>query len=291
MQTNEALENAYLSLYGLYIGDAYGNHHAANQNKRRAEVWQYSDDTLMALSIFSNLRQFSAINQDVLAQSFANWWDGNRSYGQGATKLLKRIQAGMHWKTATYEMFENKGSYGNGAAMRVAPLGAYYADDMIRLVEQARLSAEVTHAHPEGVAGAIAIAVAASIVTRSNEVTLVPFWDEIIAHTPESEVRRSLEAAFNLPKATTFKQAAAELGNGRPSIAQRTVPFAIWAAAQALDNYQLAIENTASVGGDVDTNCAIVGGIVVMKTGMQGIPEAWRDRCEPLPRWAFEEST
>ncbi len=46
--------------------------------------------------------------------------------------------------------------------MRVAPLGAYFADDLPCLVTEARASAEITHAHPEGQAGAIAVAVAAA---------------------------------------------------------------------------------------------------------------------------------
>lgn len=51
-------------------------------------------------------------------------------------------------------LFYGQGSYGNGAAMRVAPLGAYFADDLALATQQARLSAEVTHAHAEGLIGA-----------------------------------------------------------------------------------------------------------------------------------------
>lgn len=289
MQSEERLSLAYQSLQGLAIGDCYGNHHSSNQKKRLAEVWEWSDDTLMALSIVSNLRQFGTINQDVLAASFARRREGQRSYGQGATRLLKQIQAGTPWKTAAYEMFEGKGSYGNGGAMRAAPLGSYFSDDIEMVVKQARLSAEVTHAHPEGIAGAIAVAAAAAMASRKQEVSSQMFLDAIIAYTPSGEVRSGLQKAVGLPAETSFHQASIELGNGRPSIAQRTVPFALWAAAQSLKDYKNAIEKTAGVGGDVDTTCAIVGGIVVMRTGLDGIPTAWHERCEPLPNWAFEE--
>lgn len=288
---SDRLERAYHSLQGLFIGDAYGNHHAANQNKRRAEVWQYSDDTLMALSIVSNLRQFGTINQDALAESFANRRDANRGYGQAVTELLKRLNAGTDWKVAAYELFDGVGSYGNGAAMRVAPLGACFADDLALVVEQARFSSEVTHAHPEGVSGAIAVAVAASIASYSDIRSPTEFLEEVIRHMPVSDVRHRLEIASKIPSQTSFSKVAAELGNGRPSIAQRTVPFALWAAAHNVHDYKRAIEQTASVGGDVDTNCAIVGGIVVMSTGVESIPAEWLSRCEPLPTWAFEEQT
>ena len=67
----------------------------------------------------------------------------------------------------TPRLFGGEGSFGNGAAMRVAPLGAYFADELDAVVEQASFSAEVTHSHPEGIAGAIAVAVAAALCLAS----------------------------------------------------------------------------------------------------------------------------
>jgi len=65
-------------------------------------------------------------------------------------------------------------SFGNGASMRVAPLGAFFADQPPALVcDEARLSAEITHAHPERIAGAIAVAVAAALAWQRRE-TSVP---------------------------------------------------------------------------------------------------------------------
>ena len=68
---------------------------------------------------------------------------------------------GTDWRDAARRPFRGAGSMGNGAAMRVAPLGAWFADDVARAVDEARRSAEVTHMHPEGIAGAVAVAVAA----------------------------------------------------------------------------------------------------------------------------------
>lgn len=289
ISNEDRLARAYLSLKGLTVGDAYGNHHATNQNKRLAETWEYSDDTLMALSIVSNLRQFGTIKQDVLADSFAKRRDGNRGYGQGVTRLLKRIQSGADWRVATYDLFDGMGSYGNGSAMRVAPLGAYFADDLNLVIEQARLSSEVTHAHPEGVAGAIAVAVASALATTKPALEPELFMEQVIVATPPSDVRVGLVQAMQLLNGTSFDQAAKTLGNGRPSIAQRTVPYALWALTQITADYKNLIEQTGRVGGDVDTNCAIVGGIVIMRTGEDSIPTDWLNRTEELPRWAFEE--
>jgi hypothetical protein len=65
-----------------------------------------------------------------------------------------------------------------------------------------------------------------------------------------------------------------------------TVPFALWCAATHLDDYPAALWATASAGGDVDTTCAIVGGIVAAHVGTDGIPFTWQEAVEPLPHWA-----
>lgn len=70
------------------------------------------------------------------------------------------------------------------------------------------------------------------------------------------------------------------LGCGYDVTVPDTVPFAIWSAAKCLHSYPEAMVQTASVGGDCDTNCAIVGGIVACHAGLEGIPPVWRERKE-----------
>ncbi len=79
-----------------------------------------------------------------------------------------------------------------------------------------------------------------------------------------------------------------ELGNGSRISAQDTVPFVLWCAAQHLDNYEQALWLVAAGQGDMDTNCAMVGGIVATYTESKGIPAEWLRRREPLPNWPFE---
>ena len=72
---------------------------------------------------------------------------------------------------------------------------------------------------------------------------------------------------------------------GRQVAAHDTVPFTLWVAARHRDDFETAMWTTAVAGGDVDTTCAIVGGIVA--AGPQAhLPRQWRVRCEPLPGWA-----
>jgi hypothetical protein len=76
------------------------------------------------------------------------------------------------------------------------------------------------------------------------------------------------------------------LGNGSRITSPDTVPFALWCAARHLDDYAEALWTAASAGGDNDTNCAIVGGIVGSANGVAGIPRAWLAAREPLD-WPY----
>lgn len=255
--------------------------------------WDFTDDTNMALSIVSCLRQFGEIDQEWLARSYAERYDVLRGYGMAMHRALERIRSGEPWRKVAKNLFLGQGSFGNGGAMRVAPLGAYFADDLEAVVEQARLSAEITHTHPEGIAGAIAVAVAAAWAWRMRESSALlesaEFLDKVLALVPDSEVRKGLRQARSLMPGSSVQSVVAALGNGSKITAQDTVPFALWCASQQLNNFEEALWLTVSGLGDRDTTCAIVGGIVALYTDVDGIPAAWRENREPLPDWAFEE--
>ena len=76
------------------------------------------------------------------------------------------------------------------------------------------------------------------------------------------------------------------LGNGSRVTAQDTVPYVLWSAAWNLDNYAEALWHTVAGLGDMDTTCAMVGGIVVMRSGVAAIPDEWRRNREPLPDYS-----
>jgi ADP-ribosylglycohydrolase len=275
------------SLTGLSVGDAFGDQFFlhANRHLTAADLppppWEWSDDTEMACSLVACLRHHGHIDQDALAASFATRMDIGRRYGAGALELLERIRDGHPWRVASVESFGGNGSFGNGAAMRVAPLGAYYAGDPARAAAEASLQAEITHSHTEGIAGAVAVAVAASLAATGTAESLIK---EVLDHVPGTYVRRGLQRARSLKKATP-EQAAQALGNGSRITAQDTVPFALWAAAHHLDDYPAGVRACVTVGGDMDTTAAIVGGIIAARTGIDRIPSDWLDSREPLPGW------
>lgn len=296
----ERLELARLSLEGLSVGDSLGAFfemsspsrlsHLVTSRTTPSGIWHFTDDTNMALSVYQNIRLYNTINQDALADSFAKHYERQRGYGPSTRTFMARMRRGEYWRDITYSFYGGSGSFGNGSAMRVAPIGDYFADDIELVVINARLSAEITHAHLEGISGAIAIAVAAAIAwqTRNDvEMTRQEFIQKIISHLPSSEVKQACQVAYELPFHTTALQAAEILGNGSDVSAQRTVPFVIWCAGEYLHSFEEAIWQTLSVGGDCDTTSAMVGGILSLSVGYEGIPPEWVKHREPLPEWAF----
>lgn len=292
----ERLERARTSLDGLSVGDALGEVCSYRYQHARERIlggplppkpWWYTDDTELALAIYEHLALHDRVAQDVLAVGMASRFsrDPGRGYGKMARMILRRISAGEHWRHVSQQAFSG-GSVGNGAAMRVAPLGAYFADDLTLTTAQAKASAEITHSHPEGIAGAIAVAVAAAVATMCKglpaETARERLREAVGRRTPNGDTRRTIQVALGFSNQEQPKVVARQVGNGSLVVSVDTVPFCVWNACRCLDNYQEAIISTIEVGGDCDTNCAIVGGIVAAYTGRVGIPQAWLEAREPL---------
>ena len=294
MTPSERLTLAWKSVDGLSVGDAFGEKFfgpapSVLERIERRELptgrWPYTDDTEMALGIVEVLEAQGTIDQDALADVFARRFRHNRYRGYGATAqgILEAIGDRVPWRHAAGRVFGGGGSMGNGGAMRSAPIGAYFFDDEQAVIEQARRSAQVTHAHPDGQAGAIAVALACAFVTRNPKTKdgdAMLKW--VTERVPAGPTRTGLDRARELPLHGRLSLAIA-LGTGQQVISSDTVPFALYCAARCIDDFEQALWTTVTGLGDRDTTCAIVGGIVAMSSRTT-IPTAWLDAREALGR-------
>ncbi|MEU4114497.1 ADP-ribosylglycohydrolase family protein [Kitasatospora sp. NPDC028055] len=286
------------SLRGLALGDAFGDRWfsvpvdeapaALAARLVRPAPWHWTDDTAMALVLVRHLTAHGEVRQDALAAEFAAEYarEYQRKYGPSMHRVLRGIGAGGHWRAITSGQFEGQGSYGNGAAMRVAPLGARFAEDLDEVAWQAELQALTTHFHPEAVTGAVAVALAAALAVRSRGRRApgrTELLTEVADRLPESDVRSGLRIAARLPEHASVRHAANVLGSGLMISAPDTVPFALWSAAGHLDSLPDAIWHTLEGWGDMDTTCAIAAGVVAARTGLAGVPADWLAACEELP--------
>lgn len=148
-------------------------------------------------------------------------------------------------------------SYGNGSAMRVGAL-AWLAKDLDETIRLATASALPSHSHPEGVKGAVAVAVAVrlSIEGRFGEIK------KVVTDLTGYDLERSVDAMrWTIPR---FK-----------TTCQTSVPEAIICALEAT-SFEDAVRNAVSLGNDADTQACIAGAIV---EPIFGVPPAIAARC------------
>ncbi|BEL12503.1 ADP-ribosylglycohydrolase family protein [Actinoplanes sichuanensis] len=283
------------SLAGLSVGDALGAQYFVPGN-RPADLldarvpeppWEWTDDTEQACCLVATLAE-GDFDRDGFASLLADRFEPYRGYGPGAVVMLREIREGLPWPIAAAAAFNGQGSCGNGAAMRAAPLGAWHADSLAHAAIQGVRAAEVTHAHPEGIAGGVAVSVAAAFAAAARLNGHRPDRGRLLrataGHTPAGAVHDGLTEAAGLGRADVA-EAAERLGSGGQATAMDTVPFALWVADRFLDDYPAAVAACVVAGGDVDTTAAIAGGVVAAHTGRDGIPGAWLSAREELPGW------
>lgn len=283
------LEFAQHSLEGLSVGDAFGQRffhmYAARQIEKRilpSAPWTYTDDTVMAMAIVHVLEHYNAINQNALAQEFAQRYRAqpHRGYAGMARFILGELGDGADWHILTHRVFDGMGSMGNGGAMRSAPIGAYFFDDFKEAATSGWRSAEVTHGHPEAQAGASAVAVAAAYVASEGN-NPNELFDVVLEYTPKCATKTSIVRASKLSLNSSVSTAVQELGNGSNTLATDTVPFALWCAARHLGDFEEGMWHTVSGLGDRDTTCAIVGGILASSPATT-ISQSWLAAREVL---------
>lgn len=301
MNHQQRLSFSKQSLLGVSIGDAFGESFFGDQNLMRQHIqeralpettWEFTDDTVMAIAVYEQLERQQSIHQDDLAQQFCSNHnkDVNRGYGATARRILREIDEGGDWRTVSSNVFEGMGSMGNGASMRVSPIGAYFYDDLRMVVEQATLSAQITHTHKEGVVGAVAVAVGAALAQQyANGVTsfdAVEYIKKIVAILPESDTTSKINKSLTVPYSYRIDTVTTILGNGSKICAQDTVPFALWCAAHNLSNFEEGLWKAVSALGDRDTICAIVGGILAI-SAPETLPDDWCKNVEQVDHSVF----
>ena len=293
MKIEDRIKYAKRALDGIALGDCFGQtffvkdevaYQRIRERKILEEAWYFTDDTVMGIGIYRILEKYGEINQDKLAEIFARNYllDWHRGYGGTAHSILREIGEGADWREVASKVFNGMGSMGNGAAMRAAPIGAYFADDLDKVMYEARKSAEVTHSHIEGIVGALAIAAAAALIWNKKAGEYFKdgkdFLYDIAQMLPESDTKYKILSAASIKRESKIEFVVSVLGNGVKLTAQDTVPFCLWCVAYYYESLEEALWKAVSALGDRDTICAIVGGIVSLYENK--VPRKWLDYME-----------
>jgi poly(ADP-ribose) glycohydrolase ARH3 len=225
----------------------------------------YTDDTQMMIGVAETLVEHGRIVEAALCDAFVANYHPDRGYGRGARLILEAMATGGPWQEIARTTFPG-GSLGNGAAMRVAPVGLLFHDDLDRVMEEARLSALPTHVHPLGIEGACLFAVAVALALRGPPLDRKGLYAELLSRAHSEEFRWHLAVAAGLRRTDTVSVLGSSLE------AHRSVITAIACFTQASRSYEDAVARAISLGDDTDTLAAMTGALCGAHLGIASVP-------------------
>ena len=240
-------------MYGAILGDIIGSPFEFDRGNKTKEFdlftkgCDFTDDSVMTIAVGEALLAVGtqATVKEIEEAVVTNMQDWGKRYpyaGYGG-----RFRYWLRERNP-----KPYGSYGNGSAMRVSAAGWLY-DSLERTREVARATANVTHNHPEGIKGAEATA--SAIYMARNE-------------SSKEEIKEYIEREFHYNLDRTLDEIRP--GYHMDETCQRTVPEAIIAFLESKD-FEDAIRNAVSLGGDTDTLGAITGSIAEAFYGISDV--------------------
>mgnify|MGYP005630127449 CR=1 FL=1 len=243
----------------------------------------YSDDTEMTVLLMESMLECNGFNEDCFADKLrheASIHDFRRGYGYTMSIVVSMLRKGIDWKKASKQIFNGQGSYGNGAAIRVAPI-AIVAKDVSEVIEFARRQATITHSHPLGVEGAILIALAQYLVLR-EKVEPETIVDRLLeVHKWSDEYKRRLKLVPELIDKDPYK-VAYTLGND--AAAHRSTVTAVYIYVKARGDLEKTITYAISIGGDTDSIASMATSLTGAYIGYKNIPQYLVDKVEDIDK-------
>jgi len=279
-------------MLGGAVGDAigelvstHGDHDSLIDWISEGDVLRYTDDTAMAIGLAEALTvSGGGINEEEIGKIFQRnygrepWRDFSKSI-PAIFAMVKRHD--MPFSEAAGRLHDGQGSFGNGAAMRIAPLGLLFRNSD-RLREYAEQSARVTHTHEVGVDGAAITAWAIAQLANLDPKTKFPFaefYTGIVRFAQTKELRLKLVQVIELVMGDAPPEQAARELELSQTVAQ-TLPFALYSFLANRSSFEECIYCAVLQGGDPDTLGAIAGAFSGSYLGVKKIPKDWRSRLE-----------
>lgn len=252
------------------ITDRFPNGITDIPDSERHALWD--DDVAQTVLLAEAMVAGDRLDPDDLARRLLKWSRENgRGMGFLTTQVLSELERGVPATEAARLVWEAEGrsSAGNGAIMRCAPVALRWPNDPRQLIEDARVSAEVTHFDPRCVWSTVAldVALAMSLVERDIDLAaLAPAVAAAGAPVEVAEAIRSVEAAtlddFELDDPASM------------GYTLKTLQVGLWSLGQP-DDFEATLIEVVSAGGDTDTNGAVAGAVMGSRVGVGSIPDRW----------------
>ena len=288
----QILKSKFLGTFiGTGVGDALGAFFEGRREVRveeieavadKAQILTYTDDTHMMIGVAESLIRTGGFDGEDMARTFMKNYELEpfRGYGPGPPYIFRLMRAGAAWDEVAQRLYHG-GSYGNGSAMRIAPIGVFYHDDPATLREVAYKSSQITHAHNLGKEGAALQAYAIALATNLQPTETFPrgdFLTKLNSFAQDAVYREKLNMIDELIEQSDKGEVIIALGNGIEAF--NSVPTAIYSFLSQPHSFVQAVLQAISLGGDTDTIGAMPGAISGAYLGFESIPARWRDKLE-----------
>ena len=207
-----------------------------------------------------------------------------RGYASGPPAVFRMVaEKGISYSEAAKLLFNGEGSFGNGAAMRMAPIGVFYHHlSPGDFYEKVKISAFVTHAHPVGIDGAVVQARAIAIAFKSSpkeEFSYKYFIDELIDLSKTQEIKKKLRIVKALISQDSDHEKALMM-LGKSVAVHESMPFSIYSFLKYPGSFKDCLLCAVLNGGDRDTLGAMACSISGAYLGLSRIPEKWVKKIE-----------
>ena len=272
------------SLIGSAIGDSLGaEREGATGFEEVHEIGpRYTDDTAMMIGVAESLVACKGFDGNHMAERFIRNFEREpwRGYGWGPPRIFTMIRSGRRWDEMLDRELYPGGSYGNGAAMRVAPVGLYCHDDPEKLREVAYALGKITHSNELALEGAALQGYAIALAVRAGPSGIKK--DDVLKELMELARGKMYQDKLKtmgklLDRDVKKAEVVKELGNGIEAI--NSVPTAIYSFL-CNEDFEHAVVYAVSLGGDADTIAAMSGAVAGACYGIEGIPRKWRKGLE-----------
>jgi len=278
-------------MVGSALGDAIGELAFQYRNKEdiciqldRLKELRYTDDTAMSIGLAESLVKKGILDQQDLGETFRYNYEREpwRGYASGPPTIFSMVkQSGITYAEAARGLFGGTGSLGNGAAMRIVPVGLFFHDSS-DLYEKACMSAAVTHAHPVGKDGAAVQARAVSLVVKldpKEAFSSRAFMDTLIDFSRTPEIEEKMRLIQKLINAQSPPSLAAEQ-LGQTVAVHESMPFALFSFLRHPKSFEDCLFCATLNGGDRDTLGAMACAISGAYLGIECISQSWRMKLE-----------
>ena len=243
---------------------------------------QWTDDTMMAKLLMESLFICGGFYPRDLSERYLHWYLAGPLRGMGKTTKasMQRLKSGIPWNDSGID-----GAEGNGTAMRIAPMGAFYHEDPLTAAEFARVEARITHKSLEADEGSAAVAVMTALIWKG--VSKLSLIGETLPFLRVSKIKEKLTILGDIQDKTTLEEAFRIFGT-RAHVVQ-TVPSAA-AAFILTDSYVDAVTSAIRNGGDTDTTAAVAGALAGTYYGFAAIPKKYKAQLEGIDHFRKLES-